>query len=100
MSAGSGPDRAFLVGALDVRNGTFKGFGLFSEETPTLDGTRLFLFTALRGRGETYEEAVCDIGWLLTRPQYVWMRKHIDAKRSLVSIREVQQRRGIIPVLP
>lgn len=82
--------QAFLVGAIDTKDGRFVGFGVFSEDRPTIRAS-LFPFTALEGRGETYEDALVEIGLQLTEFQYAWMVKHIDS-HSLRKLRDAKTR--------
>jgi len=84
--------QAFLVGAIDTKDGRFVGFGVFSEDRPTIRAS-LFPFTMLEGTGETYEDALVDLGLRLTAFEHKWMTRHIDA-RSLRTLHDAKRRRG------
>jgi hypothetical protein len=85
--------KAWLVGVINTDTAQFLGFGVFSEDKPTLR-TRLFPFTALEGAGTSYEEGLVDVGNQLAMPCYAWMRRLLDP-RTVRAIQSAQRRAGV-----
>ena len=67
---------AYVVGFIDTTDGTLKGFGVFSETSPTV-GARLMPFTLLTGYGVDFSDGLKSLRAQIEDERSRWLHRYL-----------------------